>query len=495
MNKNITKENCDILLIHPSYHRRKGSGTVPPIGLAYLVSFLSQTGFTSKIFDCSLYFDGLDTIKIEKMKNWLRKQLILTNPRLAIGIGPCTTSAIRSIIAVKDVCTEIYPHIPLIFGGPLTLIPNQEWLFFEQLGAFAIIKGDGEYALSHILTQLHEGKGHSNIPGVQNSINQQVKPYFMKELDSLPYPSWNLFDMNAYKPSIKRDLFVYPFAPLIGSRGCPHNCNFCISGQLIEYRKHSFKYIVEQVQILRKNYNIKSIIFYDDSLFPDQSKINEEINSFAGLIFQSAPDILWQVEIRPDVFTRISDDTFKYIYSCGCRQMNIGIEKASASQLKSISKEYDIEQLKKTCQSVAKICPKMRLTGTFILGGPDETLESIQENIEYSTQLNLLFAHYYPLELYPGTSSYSSVFGQNNRVWFDKVMTDKLPWGEIIYENDTISSTQLMDLAHYAYRYFYDRNEWKELAKYHLGENYAKVQPHVKSWLNDRFQLNRDDGK
>ncbi len=493
MRDDLNNGNCDILLIHPSYHRRLGSGTVPPIGLAYLASFLSKEGFTSKILDCSLYFDGLDPSKIEKMKNWLRIQLILANPRLAIGIGPCTTSSIRSILAVKDVCREIDQQIPLIYGGPLTLIPNQDWLFFEKLDAFAIIKGDGESALSHILTQLCEGKTPSNIPGVQNSINQQAKPYFMEELDSLPYPSWNSFNMSAYKPSIRRDLFVYPFAPLIGSRGCPHRCNFCISGQLIKYRKHSFEYIVEQAQILRKNYNIKSIIFYDDSLFPYKSKINVDINLFAGLLFQSAPDILWQVEIRPDVFAQISDDTFNHIFLCGCRQMNIGIEKASASQLKSISKEYDIKQLKKTCQSAAKACPKMRLTGTFILGGPEETLESIQENIEYSTQLNLLFAHYYPLELYPGTPSYSSVFGQNNRVWFEKVMNDELPWGEIIYENDNISSTQLMDLAHSAYRYFYDRNEWKELAKYHLGENYAKVQTHVKSWLNDRFQLNRDE--
>ncbi|HEY9245294.1 MAG TPA: radical SAM protein [Candidatus Methanoperedens sp.] len=494
MRDDINKGNYDILLIHPSYHRRLGSGTVPPIGLANLVSFLSKTGFTSKILDCSLYFDSLESSKIEEMKNWLRNRLTLTNPRLAIGIGPCTTSSIKSILAVTDVCREVHPQIPLIFGGPLTLILGQEWLFFELLGAFAIVKGDGEYAVSNILTQLREGKALSNIPGVQNTINQQVEPNFIEDLNILPHPYWDLFNMSAYKPSIRRDLFIYPFAPVIGSRGCPHSCSFCISGQLIKYRRYSFEYIIEQVRILRKKHNIRSIIFYDDSLFPYTSNINEEINLFADLLFQSTPDVLWQIEIRPDVFSQISDSTFQHIFSCGCHQMNIGIEKASALQLKLISKSFDIKQLTDTCKSVAKNCQEMRLTGTFILGGPKETLESIHENIEFSTQLNLLFAHYYPLELYPGTPAYRSVCGLNNKEWFDKIINDNLPWGEIIYEDVNISSTQLMELTRSAYRYFYDRNEWKELAKHHLGRNYEKVQIHVKSWLNDRFQLKRDGG-
>jgi len=211
------------------------------------------------------------------------------------------------------------------------------------------------------------------------------------------------------------------------------------------------------------------------------------------LLFQSTPDILWQIEIRPDVFSQISDGTFQHIFSCGCHQMNIGIEKASALQLKLISKSFNIKQLTETCQSVARNCKEMRLTGTFILGGPKETLESIHETVEFSTQLNLLFAHYYPLELYPGTPAYSSVYRQNNKAWFDRIINDKLPWGENIYEDVNISFTQLMKLTHSAYRYFYGRCEWQELAKYHLGRNYEKVQMHVKSWLNDRFQLNRDD--
>lgn len=490
MKEGLNKEGCDILLIHPSYHRRRGSGIIPPIGLAYIILSLRKAGFKAQVLDCALHFGSLDTLTIKQMKNWLRKELILANPRLAIGIGPCTTSAIRSIIAITDVCNEIYAEIPLIFGGPLTLIPHQEWLFFERLNAFAIVKGDGEYALSSILIQLCKQKSLSDIPGVQSSKNQLVKPYFIEDIDDL-YPAWDEFNMAAYKPSTRRDLFIYPFASMVGSRGCPHHCSFCISGQLIKYRRHSFEYIAEQVGILRKNYNIRSIIFYDDSLFPYPLKINDEINLFADLLSQSASDILWQIEIRPDVFCQISKETFKHIFYCGCRQMNIGIEKFSSSQLKLIFKSFDIDQLRKKCQLVSKVCPKMRLTGTFILGGPGENLGLIHKTIQFSTELKCFFAHYYPLELYPGTSLYHFVFGQENDSWFNKIMNDKYPWGEIIYESNDIPATQLMDLIHSAYRYFYNRNEWKKIAKIHLGRNYEKIRVVVKSWQEDRFQLSQ----
>ena len=248
--ESLSKGDLDILLIHPSYHRRIGSSVIPPIGLAYLATSLGKEGFTSRILDCARYFDSLDRLTIEKMKNWLGEKLSSFNPRIAIGIGPCTTSAIRSILAISETCRIIYPDIPLIFGGPLTLIPNQEWLFFDQLKAFAVVKGDGEVPLSNLLKRLRGQKSISNIPGVQTSPKKNVKPHFAEDLDSLEFPTWNGFARGSYKLSVRRDLFVYPFSTVTGSRGCPYHCSFCVSGNLIKYRKRSFENIQKEIESL-----------------------------------------------------------------------------------------------------------------------------------------------------------------------------------------------------------------------------------------------------
>lgn len=490
-NEEHKKDECDILLIHPPYHRRLGSGIIPPPGLAYLSSYLRIKGFKPLILDCSIFFDNLKKQTINKMTRWLRNKLASIKINLAIGIGPCTTSTVRAVYAIAKACEGVYPNKPLILGGPLTLIPGMDWLFFEKIKASAVIKGDGEIPLMHVLDKLRKGESISDIPGVQTEENQKVEAYFIENIDDLPFPAWDLFEMNCYRPSIRRDLFVYPFVPIIGSRGCLFKCSFCVSGQLIKYRRRSFGNIAKEAEHLRKNYNVRSLIFYDDSLFPYASKVNEEIRLLAELINKVAPETLWQIEIRPDIFSNISGDTFKYIYSKGCRQLNIGIESFSQSKLRIFRKLYSIEEFEETCKLVNDVCPRLRLTGTFILGGPGETLDSINETIESSTRLGLLFAHYYPLYLYPGTPLYERVFGQNTKEWFNNVISDQNPWGEVVYEDENISATQLMELVSFAYSYFYRRKEWRKRARYYLGNKYDEIVKIVKLWPKSRFRLDR----
>jgi len=465
---------------------------MPPVGLAFLASSVRKAGFTCKIIDCALRFDTLDASTILKTMDWLHSELSLANPRLAIGIGPCTTSSIRSIVAIADLCKEKHSSTPLIFGGPLALVPDQGWLFFRRLNAFAVVKGDGEHPLVRVLTALQQGTTISHIPGVQAAEDQDTTPYFEKNLDECPSPAWDMLEILSYKPSIRRDLFVEPVASILGSRGCPYRCAFCLSG-LVKYRKHSYQYVAEQAAILQRQYGIRALIFYDDCFFPDHSRANDEISSFVELLSHWAPGLLWQIEIRPDVFCAISDETLRQMFSGGCRQINLGIEKGNRSQLELLCKPFDIPTLIANCQSVKRVCPGMRLTGTFILGGPGETSSTIQETLDLSTQLGLLFAHFYPLELYPGTVFYDSVFHKDMRAWFDRIMNDALPWGEIVYQDTQISSARLVDLVCSAYRNFYDRDEWRDLARKQLGANYEKVLTITKSWQHDRFLLTRGD--
>ena len=480
---------CDILLIDPPYNRRLGSGVVPPIGLGYIVSYLRNNGFVSHVLDCSLYFDDLSDSTLERMRNWLRRELGLHRPRFAIGIGPCTTPTVRSTRAIAETCRQMYPNIPEIFGGPLATIPEQEWVFFKKFGATAIVKGDAEIPLRDILVSLRRGESLSEIRGVQISETCKTENFFVKDLNGLPYPAWDVFDLTKYKPSVRRDLFANPFAPIVGSRGCPFSCGFCISGQHIEYRRRSFEKTVNEVEYLRNTFGIRSLIFYDDALFADMKRVNEDMRFFAALINEEAPGVLWQIEIRPDLFSAISDDTIQYIFTHGCRQMNIGVEKASKNQLDAINKPYSTRDLKDACKSVSRVCPEMRLAGTFILGGPKETARSIRETIKFSKELNLLYAHFYPLELYPGTPIYSSVFGQDQTIWYHKVVNDRWQWGEIIYEDESISAAQLIDFVHLAYSQFYERKEWKERAKRILGDNYEKIWSVARLWKKDRFRL------
>lgn len=488
-NTNIQERENDIIIIHPPHHRRKGSGLVQPIGLAYLASSIIMQGFTVKVIDCAKMISKLDSDSLKELNKKLHNEIAESPPKLALGIGPCTTSSIRGIKSIADLCNKKFPSIPLIYGGPLTLIPEQDWLFFDELHAYCVVRGDGEITLPSVLTSLRKGESH-HVEGAQYSKEQDTKPVFISSLDNIPPPVWDVFSMSDYYPSLRRDLFAIPWAPIIGSRGCKYKCKFCISGQFIDYRINSYQYISDNVQRLIEKYKIKALIFYDDCLFPSSLKINEDIRTFTDTVFCNIHDVVWQMEMRPDIFSEISEESLKLLYQNGCRQINLGIENATTSNLRALSKNFDIVKLKNACDNAINIVPKLRLTGTFILGGPGETESTIMDTVNYSTSLNLVFAHYYPLEIYPGTPLYSEIYGNDNKKWYELIMNDHLNWGEILYSQENIGDSKILDMVDIAYNRFYEREEWKELIKKQLGSNYnEKAQMVIQSWVGDRFKL------
>ena len=117
----------------------------------------------------------------------------------------------------------------------------------------------------------------------------------------------------------------------------------------------------------------------------------------------------------------------------------------------------------------------MIIAGTYLLGGVGETKESIEEMIEESTKMNLDFAHYNPLFIYPGTPIYREYF-QNKEDWVKYILEDKAPWGEVVYENEHVNREQLLKLVEKAYKKFYSNSIYKDTVM-----------------VKDRFNLNRGE--
>jgi anaerobic magnesium-protoporphyrin IX monomethyl ester cyclase len=474
--------NCDILLINPPYHRRQDSGVNIPLGLGYLSSFIRSNGFSPKVIDLASLFSTIDRKAIAQMAKLLKEQLVKIRPLLAIGIGPCTLASASSIIEIQQVCARILPNVPIVYGGPLASIPGLEWFFFENLKAYAVISGDAEIVLLDLLKHLRSNDKR-RVKGVSYGSFKVFSPNFVENLDELPFPARDLFDMPRYFPSLRRNLFVYPFACVVCTRGCTYKCGFCSSSSIHKGReaKRSLENISNEVKMLVSDMGVKSIIFYDDCLFSDESTVNEEICQFSKMMDENCKGVLWQIEIRTNIARCLSESSLKTMYSCGCRQLNMGIEKGTSKGLRSIGKGTTVEQSVEACENIRTFSPKMRITGTFVLGGPKETYDEAIQTVNFSKKLGLLFAHFYPLEVYPGTALYNKLFGSDMRVWWNKIRYDSEFAGSLLYE-DILKKNELTRLVQYAYREFYQRQEWLDLGKKQLGDKFDYVNQIVQSW-------------
>lgn len=462
-------KNIDLLLINPPFHRRNGSGAIFPLGLGYILSSISENGLTSEIIDCSHIISTYEHKDLYKLKEYLQVELKNYAPVL-VGIGPCITTQIKALSIIADCCKSYYGKDNIFAGGPLASIDAQEWVFFDFLGLEYIIKGDGEKAIVEVLKCIKSG---GNITECKYVTNRQYSFFNeIKDINSLSFPQRPYINENII--SSRRSDGNCKTASMITSRGCLYHCKYCVSGNMKykKFRKRSYKDIIDEMQYIKEKYQIKDIIFYDDCFFYNPSKVHQEIFDFCSMLIQRKIDMTWQMEIRCDLFENISDKDTTLLYQSGCRQINLGIEKTTLEGLQYLGKNISLDGLANHVMRVKSIS-NIKVAGTFILGGKDETIDNIKQMIEESTKMNLDFAHYNPLFIYPGTPIYQERF-QNEKGWVRYILDDAWPWGEIVYENQYVNREQLMEMVQYAYEEFYSNSPYKE-----------------SFMVKDRFNLNR----
>ena len=178
-----------------------------PIGLAYLAAVLEQKGHEVKVNDCQ----ALD-IDHEKLKS----EISSFKPDLVgiTSIAPLIRSSLLSAKAAK----EASPNVTVILGGPHATFMDQQ-IIEEETAVDVIVRGEGEETLLDLVDNVNNPKKLESINGVTfRSNNQTVRTPnrpFIQNLDQLPKPVYNYFQLEKYR------LFGKKVLPVITSRGCP----------------------------------------------------------------------------------------------------------------------------------------------------------------------------------------------------------------------------------------------------------------------------------
>lgn len=455
----VIKQKVDILFIIPPFHMRNGGGSFFPLGLGYIISEVDLLGYSWDVINCTEQIQSFFTEDLKKLSISLKEILSRYNP-MVIGIGPCITTQLCALEIISKTCKEVFQNTPVFAGGPLPSIENQEWVFYDQLGIDYLIKGDGELAVIDIIRTLKDGKDLSTCKYVSRRGYSYTN--FIENINEIPFPYRSFSEKEKF--SIRRSSDSTVQAAMITSRGCPYSCSYCVSGNLkhnnIKYRKRSISNILDEIAELCKNHGVNDIVFYDDCFFHSVKTVNTDIVSFCSELQSRSLKIKWQIEMRPDVFCNLSEQSMVMLKQAGCRQISLGIEKVSGVALTFLGKQNGWPNLGVQINKIKRIAG-LSISATFILGGENESEEDIIDLINKSKELDLDFAHYNPLFIYPGTPLYSTMFS-DEKEWARLILEDTLPWGEIVYENEYMSKDGLLELVDYAYAEFYSETQYAD---------------------------------
>jgi hopanoid biosynthesis associated radical SAM protein HpnJ len=217
----------------------------------------------------------------------------------------------------------------------------------------------------------------------------------------------NMDDLPFVTPIYKRDLVIenyfsgyllHPYISFYSGRGCKSRCTFCLWPQTIgghRYRVRSVGHVIEELAWAQKAFpQVKEFFFDDDTLTDNLPRVEALAREIGKL------GMVWSCNAKANV----PRSTLKVLKDNGLRLLLVGYESGNQKILHNIKKGMRIDVAKR----FAKDCRELGIVthGTFILGLPGETKETIEETIRFAIEVN---PHTIQISLaapYPGTFLY-----------------------------------------------------------------------------------------
>lgn len=371
-----------VLLINPLM----GENNLP-LGLGYISAVLDENNMENKILNLS------DTRASINLLNVILQKF---EPQI-VGISMLTFSSVDAL-KIAELVKNFNQNIIIIVGGVhATFLPFQ---MLENSFIDIVVLHEGEITFLEIINKLENNDDLSKVKGIvyrddNNKIITTQKKKYIENLDVLPFPKWN----NIYPRFNSR---YYNKIPIQTSRGCNYNCIFCSTTKMSgdKLRLRSIKNVVDELEYQKHKLKLNSFNFVDDTFtaFPKRTL------ELCDEIIRRKLDINWGCLTRVD---KLSMPILKKMRESGCDTVCIGIESGMQTTLNKINKKITITQIKEAVNNIKK--SEIRVKGSFIIGYPWDTKETVNKTINFISKLDLNIVSVCVLTPFPGTDLYKNL--------------------------------------------------------------------------------------
>jgi hopanoid biosynthesis associated radical SAM protein HpnJ len=253
----------------------------------------------------------------------------------------------------------------------------------------------------YTIQEVAQGRPFSRIPGLSYRTNGHIEHTAerppIENMDALPFVT----------PVYKRDLTVehyaigylqHPYVSLYTGRGCRSRCTFCLWPQTVggqRYRTRSPDNVAEEMALAARMFPQVREFFFDDDTFTDDLPRAEAIARRLGRL-----GITWSVNAKANV----PYQTLKILKDNGLRLLLVGYESGNQQILNNIKKGIRLDVARRFSKDAKSL--GIAIHGTFILGLPGETRETLKETIQFACEID---PHTIQVSLaapYPGTALY-----------------------------------------------------------------------------------------
>jgi len=359
-----------------------------------------------------------------------------------------STPSLKNDCKVAEAIKAQRPETKIGFVGAHTAV-----LPTETLKASPAIDWVGRKEFDFTCKEVCEDRPLESISGLsfrkEGKIIHNPERELIHNMDALPWVA------DVYKRDLEIEKYfigylMHPYISMYTGRGCPAQCTFCLWPQTIgghKYRVRSAENVAAEMAYMKKLFpQVREFFFDDDTFTANLPRAREIAKKLAPL------GLTWSCNSRAN----LDQDTIRFFKDCGLRLFLVGYESGNDDILKRIKKGVTTDEMRR----FTKACHRAGVVihGTFILGLPVETPETIEQTMRFAQDLDVFSMQVSLAAPYPGTELYEMA-RQNG--WFSKKDKTDIVHGDGFQQSTLeypgLSKDEIFESVDRFYRQYYLR--------------------------------------
>jgi len=371
--------------------KRIGGASIPPFEQLTIATLLQSEGHEVIFIDAQAEQLDLDSVKDRVADSGL---LIMSTSVMTVLADSEYARALK----------EVMPNGYVTFYGSHATFKPEETL---SLGIDFAIRREPEMILVELAEALENGDLETarNVNGVvcksqgDNSFIRNKRHPFMSDLDSVPAIDLKFLPKNVeYFNPIVRNL---PYIAISTSHGCPARCSYCTAPFFhgTKTRFQSAQKVLSDIQSYLNN-GMREIYFRDETFTANR----ERIMAICEGIQKKGLEFSWICNARVDT---IDKEMLVAMKKSGCHLIKFGTESGNQAVLDTVKKDTTLEQ----ARDAFKWCKEVGIDthAHFMVGMPGDNMDSMNDTLNFSLEINPTTVTYGICTPYPGTPLFNSV--------------------------------------------------------------------------------------
>jgi hopanoid biosynthesis associated radical SAM protein HpnJ len=357
-----------------------------------------------------------------------------------------TSPSFQHDLGTIDRLREVNPALEVGLVGPqVSILPEEALRDAPQVDFVA----RREFDLT--VFEVAQGRAYGDILGLSyregGVIRHNADRPYIEDLDALPF----VVDIYHRDLQIERYHIPYlrhPYVSIYTGRGCPHRCVYCLWPQTFTGRRYRVRSVANVVAEVRRSLELfpqaAEIFFDDDTFTADGERARQLSREFRDLKF------VWSATARANT----SYETLKAMKEGGLRLLVVGFETGDAQVLKNIRKGATLDlgrRLTGWCRELG-----IQVHGTFMVGLPGETRESIEASIRFACELDPDTIQVSLATPYPGTEFYDFC-RERGFLQDDALVNGATGYQQCVVDYPGLAAADIFQAVPQFYRRFYFR--------------------------------------